>query len=88
MQDHKSPKRPNEKKNEEAIVNMVTTITTSKAPKEVTFHEKESLKGKKTPRLTRRGEIHAINDRNCLGVARRKEKEKIKVLRATTKGNY
>jgi hypothetical protein len=36
-QDHKSRKGPSEKKNEEAIVNMVTVITTSKAPKEVSF---------------------------------------------------
>ncbi len=44
--DHKSLKGPNEKKNEEAIVDMVMAITTSKAPKEVAFHEREPLKGK------------------------------------------
>ncbi len=46
IQDHKSPKGPSEKKNEEAIVNMVMAITTSKAPKEVIFHEREPLKVK------------------------------------------
>lgn len=47
MQYHNSLKVPSEKKNEEAIINMVMAITTSKAFEEVAFHEREPLKGKK-----------------------------------------
>jgi hypothetical protein len=44
---HKSMGGPNEKKNEEAIVNMVmVVINRSKVHEEVAFQEREPLKGK------------------------------------------
>jgi len=47
-----------EKKNEEATVNMVMAVTTkNKVLKEEVFQEREPLKGKKPPRLVKRGEV-------------------------------
>lgn len=44
---HKSMGGPNEKKNEEATINMVMAITTeSKVLEEVAFQERKPLKGK------------------------------------------
>jgi hypothetical protein len=60
-----------EKKNEEATVNMVMAITTkSKVLEEEVFQEREPLKGKNPPRLARRGEVWAINCRDCLRITK------------------
>jgi hypothetical protein len=47
VQDHKMTRGPNEKKNEEANVNMVMVVTTrSKVHKEVIFYKEKPFKGK------------------------------------------
>jgi hypothetical protein len=52
--DHKSVGGLSEKKNEEAIVNMVMTITIKSKPhEEVAYQEKEPFKGR-TPRIGKR----------------------------------
>jgi hypothetical protein len=46
-QNHKLTRRLSEKKNEQAIINMVMVVTTrSKVHEEVAFQEREPLKGK------------------------------------------